>query len=85
MNKRGQTLFLSILVGVMLFIFGMLFLNYVKPEVSTAKLVGLDCSSPSISDGNKVTCIGVDLVIPALIFSIVSIAVASIIGRFTFS
>lgn len=84
MNKRGQTLFLSILVGVMIFIFGMLFLNYIKPEVSTAKLISLDCTNPSISDGNKVTCLGVDLVIPALIFTIVSVAVGSILARFVF-
>jgi hypothetical protein len=85
MNKKGQTLFLSILIGVMLFIFGMLFLNYIKPEVSSSKLIGLDCTNPSISDGNKVTCLGVDLVMPSLIFSIVSLAIGSILGRFIFS
>lgn len=83
-NKKGQTLFLGILIGVMLFIFGMLFLNYVKPEVSTAKIIGLDCTNPNISDGNKVACLGVDLVMPLLIFAIVSVGIGSILSRFTF-
>jgi hypothetical protein len=81
MNKKGQSFLLAILVGIMIYIFGMLVLNHIMPEVTLARTVGLDCTG-DISDGTKITCLGVDMVIPVLIITIVTVAAGSILSRF---
>lgn len=82
MNRKGQNLLLGIITGVMIFMAGMLFLNHLMGEVSLARTVGFDCSSSTISDGTKVTCLGVDLVIPIVMVAIVSTAAGAILSRF---
>jgi len=82
MNSKGQNLMLAVLTGVMIFMAGMLFLNFVKDDVSLTRTIGLDCSSTTISDGTKLTCLGVDLVIPILMIAIVSAAMGAILSRF---
>ena len=81
MNNRGQTLMLSILFAVFIFIFGVLILNIIKPDVTVAKL-GLDCTNYSgISDGNKITCLLVDGVVPYFILLIISATGGIILER----
>jgi len=85
MNKKGQTLALSIMMGIMIFVVGMLIMNFLKPEVTTARSVGsgLNCSyAGNITDGTKLTCLVFDLVIPYWILIIVSAAGGAILGRF---
>lgn len=84
MNNRGQGLLISVLIGVMIFMAGMLFTNFLKSDVTDARssLVGLDCSNTTISDGNKVTCLGVDLVVPYFIWAVISAAGGVIAARF---
>jgi len=84
MNNLGQGLLSSILIGVMIFMAGMLFTNFLKSDVTDARsaLVGLDCNNNTISDGNKVTCLGVDLVIPYFIWGVISASGGVIIARF---
>jgi hypothetical protein len=82
MNKHGQNFLLALITAVMLFMAGMLFLNHVKDDVSLTRTIGLDCSSTTISDGTKVTCLGVDLVMPILIIAIVSVSMGVILERF---
>lgn len=82
MNKKGQNFLLALLTAIMIFMAGMLFLNQVMNDVSITRSIGIDCSSDTISDGTKVTCIGIDLVIPILMISIVSLALGSILSRF---
>lgn len=89
MNKLGQnTLFLSIIVGVAFFIFGMLIGNFIKPTVADTRNVtlsngeaGLDCTNSSISDGNKATCLVVDISYPIYVYGIVSGLFAFIFAR----
>lgn len=82
MNKRGQNLLLAILTAIIIFMAGMLFLNHVMDDVTLTRTIGLDCTSSTISDGTKLTCLGVDLVIPLLIMVIVSTAAGAILSRF---
>ena len=83
MNKRGQNITLALLAAVMIFVSGMLFLNHIKDDVSLTRTVtGLDCTNTTISDGAKVTCLGVDLVIPIMMVTIVSVATGAILSRF---
>lgn len=83
MNNRGQNLWISVITALMIFMAGMLFLNYLKLDITTFRGVsGLDCSNLSISDGAKVTCLGADLVVPALIMTFIAIGGGIIGSRF---
>ena len=76
MNKRGSV-GIAIIVTVMFFIIGLTFLNFVAPEVTRARAAttGLDCSSSTeISDGNKLTCLAVDMAVPYFIILVFSAA-----------
>jgi len=61
----------------MIFLSGIIVINILKPEVTLARNVatGLNCSNADvISDGTKLTCLAVDLVIPYFIIIIISSA-----------
>lgn len=79
-GSRGQTFFMAAIVATMLFFAGMTFLNFIKDDVtSTRTSTALDCANTSISDGVKLTCLGVDAVVP-YVFLIIFSAVGGIIG-----
>ena len=82
MNSKGQSLLFAIIGAVMIFMAGMLFLNHVMDDVTLSRTVGFNCDDSTISDGTKLTCLGIDLVIPILIISIVSLSGGLIINRF---
>ena len=82
MNNKGQSLMLALLAAVMIFMAGMLMLNHIKDDVTLTRAIGLDCTNSNISDGAKMTCLGVDLVIPILIIAIVSAAGGAVLSRF---
>jgi len=84
MNRKGQGLFMSIIVGVMIFMVGVLFINFLTPEVTVVRnATNLDCSNAAgISDGTKLACLVVDLVIPYFILIIFSFAGGIIAARF---
>ena len=72
-NKRGNML-ASVMIAIMLFMIGMIVVNFIKPEVLTAR-TGLNCANgASISDGTKLMCLGVDIVVPYFIILVFSIA-----------
>lgn len=82
MNRKGS-LWLSVIVGIMVFMAGMLILNHFRPEVTTLRNASnLDCTNVTISDGTKLTCLGVDLVVPGLIVVIISLAASLVVGKF---
>lgn len=78
MNKKASTL-LFILLSLVFFMFGMLIVNLIKPDVTTTR-IDLNCASPD-TDGDKVTCLIVDGTIPYLIISIVAISGGYIVNR----
>ena len=82
-NKRAMSqLGLTITIAVLFFMAGMIFLNPLKDSVSDTR-TALGCSTPdSISEGTKLTCIAVDIIIPYLIILIISLAVGAVIARF---
>ena len=75
-TKKAQGhLLIVILIAFFLFIIGMVVLNFIKSEVTRARGIDqLDCSSDTISDGNKVTCLLVDIVVPFFIIIIFAAA-----------
>lgn len=83
MNNRGQTLGLSILYGVFFFIMAIIFINFLQPDIRAAQ-TSLDCNNVAgISDGNKITCLLVDGVMPYFIIAILSAAIGTITARLT--
>jgi len=83
MNNKGQGLLMAVVIAVMIFTVGMLFMQFLKSDITDARSpIGLDCQNSTISDGNKVTCLGVDIVIPYFIITVISAAGGIIISRF---
>lgn len=84
MNKKGQTLALGIVIAIFLFIIGMMNIDIVKNEVANARnSTNLDCTNASgISDGTKLTCLSVDIVVPYFFLLVLSITGGVIITRF---
>ena len=81
MNKKGQTMMLSILFAVVLFVMGIMVINFIRPEVLTAK-VAMSCSDvANISDGTKLTCLLIDGVVPYFIVLVLSISGGLILDR----
>lgn len=80
MHKKGQTLFMAIIFAVAIYMFGMLFINFLMPEVTTFR-VDMGCSDISISDGAKLTCLIGDIAIPYGIWLIISTAGGLILAR----
>lgn len=81
MNNKGQnSIMLAIFVALLIFIAGMTFLNFIKPEVTSAR-TNLSCSDLTQSDGVKLTCLVFDVVVPYFIIAIFSIAGGVIVER----
>lgn len=81
MNKKAQTMGIAIMIAITIFIVGMLNVNFIKDEVTRARgATQLDCGNyaddypEGISDGTKITCLVVDIVVPYFIIIIFSVA-----------
>lgn len=84
LNKKGQTLFMSIIFGLMIFMIGMTFINFLKPELVTARSAdNLDCANGSgITDGNKLMCLFTSITLAMFILSIISLTGGFILSKF---
>ncbi len=81
LNKRGQTMAISVLSAIVIFIIGIMCINFLMPEVSDAR-VNLSCDSPAtISDGTKFLCLLVDVQVPYFIWLVFSISLGAILVR----
>lgn len=82
MNNKAQLsgLGISIIIAIFLFLIGMMCIGFIKDEVTRAR-GGLSCSSATISDGSKMTCLLVDVVVPYFIITIISVAGGIITAR----
>ena len=77
-NKRGSAFF-GIAIGIVVYIFGVLFLPFIMDDVSTFRDV-MDCSNTGITSGNMLSCLTGDLVIPYLILFFISLSLGFIAG-----
>lgn len=66
-------------MGIFIFIMGVLFIPFVTDDITTTR-TSLDCTNTSISSGTKLTCLGVDIVVPYLIWFFVSLLAGFVIG-----
>ena len=87
MNKKAQSMGIAIVIAITIFIVGMVSVNFLKDEVTRARGSDfLDCANTAdfpagISDGTKLTCLAVDVVIPYFIVIIFSVAGGMITAR----
>jgi len=86
MNSKGQTVFLSIVIGSFLFVSGMVLLNFIDETLwndgEDSLINELDCDNSDISDGTKLTCLIGEAVVPFFILSVISAAGGIITARF---
>lgn len=72
MNKKGS-LYMGAVFAFFFFLIGMLMLPFIKDMVTDAR-TDISCSSSSISDGNKLTCLFSDILVPYFILAILTLA-----------
>jgi len=81
MNKSGQTMGVAIISAIVIFIIGMMSINFIMSEVTDAR-TNLNCSDASeISDATKLLCLVIDTTVPYWIWLVISIAAGAVIGR----
>jgi hypothetical protein len=82
MNKKGQQVFVGIMIAIMLFIVMVQFIDPIKTQVQDARSdTKLDCTNTSISVGTKMTCIVTDLYLFYFFGVGIAISIAFIGGR----
>ena len=75
MNNKGQTALVGLMVGVFIFMLALSFINPIKDVVTEVRAADqLNCSSTTITDGQKTTCLVVDLILPYFICIILAMA-----------
>lgn len=85
LNNKGQTFLLAVVIAFGVFMFGILFINFI-PDIVTQSRTDLSCSSPTtISDGTKIMCLATDGVVPYFIITLISIAIGGITAKLKLS
>ena len=80
-SKRGQTLGITIISVIFVFIVGLMTINFLFDDISNFR-VNLNCASAAtISDGTKLLCLVVDTTIPYWILLMFSITIGAIAAR----
>jgi len=69
-GKKGS-LFLGFLFAIMFFMIGIMMLPFIKDSVTDAR-TNLNCTNSSISDGNKFSCLIVDIGVPYFIIALLT-------------
>lgn len=72
LNKKANGWLLDIIIFIFIFAAGMILMQYLGNDVISARLA-LSCASPSsITDGTKLTCLEIDIVIPFFIAIVIT-------------
>ena len=81
MNKKGVG-YLGWGLALFIWIMGIMFIPYIT-DVIDASRVDLDCSNSSLGAGDRLLCLGIDTIVPYIIWTLMVIAIKLIIGRGT--
>ena len=82
MNLKGQVMLVSLMIGFIIFLAGMVMIDPLKDVITEVRGAGqLDCSNTSISDGNKMSCLAVDLYLPYFIVVVMGLAGAMVSSK----
>jgi hypothetical protein len=79
MNKKGNV-FLGVAIGLFVFVMGILVIPFFTDDITTIRAL-LDCSNAGgITDGTKLMCLNIDLLVPYFIWFIVSVSLGYLSG-----
>jgi len=79
-NKKGG-MFIVIIMAIMLFMVGMIAVNFLKAPITDAR-TDLDCANAAgITDGTKLLCLNIDIAMVYFIILVMSIAGGAILDR----
>ena len=85
-NKRGQVVLVSLMIGIIVFMMAMIFINPITDVITEVRAADqLNCSSATITDGSKMTCLIVDLILPYFIVTILGLAATIITAKLILS
>ena len=79
MNKRGS-MFFGVAIGIVIFIFGVLFLPFLMDDVTTFR-DAMSCEDTTTTGGNMLSCLMGDILIPYWILFFVSLTLGFVVGR----
>lgn len=84
MNNKGQIFLVGLMLGIAAYMLAMAFIDPLSDVINEVRGTDqLDCSNSTISDGHKLTCLQVDLILPIFIGVCVGLAGAYITAKFT--
>ena len=78
MNKQGN-IYLGVVLGLFLFIMGVLFIPFITDDITTAR-DAMECSSTTITGGNMLTCMIFSSLTPYFIWFFCSLLVGYFLG-----
>lgn len=88
MNRKAQATFgISVVVGIFLFLVSMIFINFIRNEVSGTPdgspnlITALNCDATGISDGNMADCLIAELIVPYSIAIFIGTAGGILVSR----
>ena len=90
MNKKGQLVILTFMVGLVVAILALALAPGLQSQiddarnVSTNSSIGLDCNNDSISNFDKSACVASDITLPYFIGFLLFFAGAIVVGRIIF-
>ena len=77
MNNHGQVALVSLMIGVIVVMLGLTFINPIKDVLDVVTGTDqLDCANSTISDGQKMNCLATDLVLPYFIIVVIGVGIA---------
>lgn len=80
MNKKAN-IFTGIVLFLLIFFTGVLIIPYFTDDIVSVRTL-LSCASPlDISDGTKLMCLNIDLLIPYFIWFITSVSLGYLGGK----
>ena len=83
LNTKGQVAIVGLMIGIIAFMAAMVFIDPIKDVITESRSASqLDCGNASISDGSKMTCLMVDLLLPAFIGVCFALAAAAFTAKF---
>lgn len=82
LKKKGQVMLVSLMIGVLIFMAGMIMIDPLKDVITEVRGSSqLDCLNATISDGNKMSCLAVDLSLPYFIIVILGLVGAVVSAK----
>ena len=81
-SKKAQYALVGLMSAIMLILFAFQLITPIKDQVTIARSAAyLDCTNSSITTGDKMTCIAIDLYLPYFIIVALAVAGGYLIGK----